>query len=114
MPEEVKELSPAILFSMPTESLDPSTEETVSYVRKTCCGQKEVLYPADGNDIVVMYMEVSPENNAAIGEAISAIETNCEGFKLFKGWKASSEVGKRAAVLVRTQVFNDIDIPEGE
>lgn len=114
MTDERKELSPSILFSMPTESLDPSTEETVSYVRKTCCGQREVLYPADGNDVVVLYIEVTPENNAVVSTALSAVEAACEEVKLFKGWTVASEEGKRAAVQVRTQVHNDIDIPIGE
>ena len=110
--EPKKAISPAILYSMPVDSLDPDTEETVSYVRKTCNSERQVLYPKDGNYIVVMYMEMSAENSGAVGDAISVIEANCEESKLFKGWTVSSEAGKRAAVQVRAQVHNDIPLGE--
>ena len=89
-------------------TFDPTAEETISYPRKTNNQQRETFYPADDNDIVVLYLEVTQENRAAVRAALIAAGEGCEQFKFFKPWTVESEEGKRAAVHVRMQVHNDI------
>jgi hypothetical protein len=94
------------------DDFDPTLEETISYPRKTANSQRETFYPADGNSIVVLYVEVTPAQKAAVRDALIATAGDCEQAKFFKPWVVSSQVGKRAAVHVRAQVHNDIQLGE--
>ena len=89
---------------------DPTAEETVSYPRKTKNSQRETFYPADGNSIVALYVEVTPEQKAAVRAALIAAAGDCEKAKFFKPWVVSSQEGKRAAIQLRMQVHNDINL----
>ena len=87
---------------------DPTAVETISYPRKTANQQRETFYPADGNSVVALYVEVTPAQKAAVRAALIATAADCEKAKFFKPWTVSSQVGKKAAVHVRMQVHNDI------
>ena len=93
---------------MPETSFDPTAEVTISYLKNTKNSQRETFYPADGNSIVALYVEATPENVPAVRAALIAAAGDCEKAKFFKPWVVSSKVGKKAAVHVRMQVHNDI------
>ena len=87
---------------------DPNAVVTISYPKHTNNQQRETFYPADGNSIVVLYVEVTPEQKAAVRADLLALAPSCEEVKFFKPWTVSSKVDKKAAVHVRMQVHNDI------
>ena len=93
-------------------AFDPDAQEIVSYPRHTNNSQRETFYPADGNSIVVLYVEVTPEQKAAVRTALIAAAGDCEKAKFFKPWVVSSKEGQRAAVHVKAQVHNDLPLGE--
>ena len=97
-----------------SESFDPDAQEIVSYPRHTNNSERHTFHPEDGNAIVVLYVEVTPENKAAVRAALIAAAGDCEKAKFFKPWTVSSKEGKRAAVHVKAQVHNDINIDISE
>ena len=55
------------------DSFDPNAVETISYPRKTANQQRETFYPADGNSVVALYVEVTPAQKAAVRADLLAL-----------------------------------------
>jgi hypothetical protein len=95
---------------MSDTEFDPTAEETISYPRKTQNSERKTFYPADDNTVAIMYVEIPVGQKVATMDALRAIGDTCVKSKFFKRWKVTSEEGKRAAVHVRAQVHNDIQL----
>ena len=101
---------PEVIPAEDDSVLDPAQEETISYPRKTNNQQRETLYPEDGNTVAILYVEIAKGEKVATMDALRAIGDTCVKSKFFKRWKVTSDEGKRAAVHVRMQVHNDINL----
>ena len=102
---------PGVIPAEDDSVLDPAQEEIISYPRKTNNQDRRVFYPKEGNDVLVLYIEVAPDKRSSVRSAIRAIaDADCEKARFLKRYRVAPVDGKLAAVQLRMQVHNDINL----